>query len=376
VSSGALAAITTNEGGGGVAAASRLMWRAVRERWPAESRLVTLVPECPATATLESSIAARMRFGARLAKLQMLGQARWVFYTHVAIAQVQTFLPQAVRRPYGVFLHGIEAWCPLPGARRRAVEGAALLVANSVYTAMRVREANPWIPAIAVCPLAWDETTGAVESPIVHPAPVPDIGAHAVLLVARMMASERYKGHDELLQSWPGVVASVPDARLVFVGSGDDAPRLKEKARALGVSDRVVFTGFVTAALRTELYRRAAVFAMPSRGEGFGVVYLEAMARALPCIGSIHDAAREVIEDGVTGFLVNQTDAGALKDRLVRLLTDTEARTEMGARGHRRLEQRFSYDAFRGRFADLLARAFEAPAGATSPADSFHQARN
>jgi phosphatidylinositol alpha-1,6-mannosyltransferase len=199
---------------------------------------------------------------------------------------------------------------------------------------------------------------------------VPEIGPRAVLVVARMESSERYKGHDQLLEVWPRVVARVPDARLVFVGSGDDEVRLRSKAASLGLQHQVIFTGFVSSPVRTALYQRAWALAMPSRGEGFGVVYLEAMAQGLPCIGSVHDAARDVIEDGTTGFLVDQSDLGSIADRLCYLLTNDAARRAMGTMARHRTQTRFSYGQFRERFLGLLATCFAESAPAARPAAS------
>jgi phosphatidylinositol alpha-1,6-mannosyltransferase len=182
-----------------------------------------------------------------------------------------------------------------------------------------------------------------------------------VVLVARMMAEERYKGHDELLAAWPAVRAQVPEARLVFVGDGDDVDRLRTRARELGVADAVLFTGFVTDDVLGEIYRRAAVFAMPSKGDGFGLVYLEAMAHRLPCIGSIHDAAGEIISDGDTGFLVDQSDTGGIAQRLLALLRDDRRRTEMGQSGYRRWREHFTYEQFARRMMHLIESTLAAP---------------
>jgi phosphatidylinositol alpha-1,6-mannosyltransferase len=186
-----------------------------------------------------------------------------------------------------------------------------------------------------------------------------DHDAPTVLIVARMSAGERYKGHDQLLEAWPAVRAQVPSARLFVVGDGDDAARLRSKAEALGLNDSVTFTGFVTDAVLDEMYGRASVFAMPSREEGFGLVYLEAMRRGLPCIGSIHDAAGDVIVDGQTGFLVDQADVPMLAHRVVQLLTTPSLGAEMGERGRQRLVQYFGYERFRRTLVGLLTDAFE-----------------
>ena len=356
-----LAAITLDPKGGGVAAVSRLLWRIFEEHWGPDARLYTLVDEARPTGSLDSSTGARLRFGARLARAQALHECDWILYTHLSVAKVQSFVPAPIRRPYGVFLHGIEAWRPLPDELEAVLKGAALRVANSAFTAERVQSVHPGIGEVLPCLLALgNEKLWANCS---NDQIAWELGDRAVILVARMSASERYKGHDQLIAAWPAVVARVPDARLVFVGEGDDVPRLKGLVRAAGIPPSVIFTGFVPEAALTALYRHAAVFAMPSRGEGFGLVYLEAMAERLPCIGAIEDAAGEVIVDGATGFLVPQSDREALTERLVRLLTDESLRRRMGDAGQRRVHDRFTYGAFSRRVLSIIGSHFE-------PADS------
>jgi phosphatidylinositol alpha-1,6-mannosyltransferase len=97
---------------------------------------------------------------------------------------------------------------------------------------------------------------------------------------------------------------------------------------------------------------------MPSRGEGFGLVYLQAMRAAIPCLGSRDDAAADVIVDGETGLLVPRQDPDAIAGALVRLLADDTRRRRMGEAGRRRFENTFTYPRFRARLAGILARAF------------------
>jgi phosphatidylinositol alpha-1,6-mannosyltransferase len=169
-----------------------------------------------------------------------------------------------------------------------------------------------------------------------------------------MSAAERYKGHDALLDAWPAVRARVPDATLVLAGGGDDLERLEARARTLGHAG-IQITGFLAPDALDALYHQAAVFALPSRGEGFGLVYLEAMARGVPCIGSIHDAAREIIEHERTGYLVDQGQPEELADRLATLLIDRRLRQAMGARGRDRFDREFTFERFRTRFTNAIA---------------------
>lgn len=354
-----LAAITLDPKGGGVAAVSRLLWRVFEDRWPGTTRLVTLLDDGAARRSLESSTATRLRFGAQMAGTQASRQCDWIMYSHLSVAKVQAFVPPPIRRPYAVFIHGIEAWREITHAQAWVLRGATLRVANSVFTAGRVSTMHPGIGTIASCPLALPpDACPAIDDGGELPF---NIGPRAVIVVARMSATERYKGHDELLSAWPAVLARVPDARLVFVGDGDDMTRLSARAGELGIGGAVVFTGFVSQSELAAFYRKAAVFAMPSRGEGFGLVYLEAMSHGLPCIGTTDDAAQEIIADGETGFLIRQSDTHALADRVVRLLTNEPLRLEMGGAGQRTAHERFSYERFSRSILSLIETTMVVP---------------
>jgi phosphatidyl-myo-inositol dimannoside synthase len=195
-----LAAITLDTMGGGVAAVSRLLWRVFQDRWAADARLVTLLNDRAPLQSLDSSTATRVRFGAQVATLQISQQVDWVFYTHLSVARVQSFVPPPMRRPYAVFVHGIEAWRPLPPAATAVLQAAALRVANSTFTATRVASMHPSIGPVVPCPLALVPDDSARTA--AADARLPDIGRRAVIVVARMSAGERYKGHDELLDAW------------------------------------------------------------------------------------------------------------------------------------------------------------------------------
>jgi glycosyltransferase involved in cell wall biosynthesis len=178
-----------------------------------------------------------------LARLQSLRRVNWVVFTHVGIARAQLKVPRQFRRPYAVFLHGIESWsATLDADRRAALRGARVRIAISPHTARRVAAAHPDLPAIETCLLALLPDD---EAPDRIPADVRvDYGPHAVVIVGRMSSTERYKGHDPLILAWPRVLAEVPNASLVIVGRGDDVERLRTKAAALGLGRSVHFPGF------------------------------------------------------------------------------------------------------------------------------------
>ena len=249
-----------------------------------------------------------------------------------------------------VVLVGIEAWRSLQWMERAALRRAQTVMAISAHTMKRFREANPDFSdrPIRICHLAVREKDVAplsTEREASCPRPF-------ALIVGRLSAEERYKGHDLLIDLWPSVMAHVPGARLVIVGDGDDRARLQARAAPMG--DHVSFRGRVPDDVLARLYRDCAFFVMPSLDEGFGLVFLEAMHAGKPCIGGA-GAAAEVIVDGVTGFVVEQDREQVLR-AMQRLFRDGELRRRMGEAGAARVAAEFMEAHFRRRFHALLDR--------------------
>jgi phosphatidyl-myo-inositol dimannoside synthase len=344
-----LAVVTFRGTGDGIAYEARLLARTF-EAAGAPATSIALEPARAGTVTR----AERLRFTARVARAQLSRRVDWLLFNHVGIARAQAVVPPALRRPYAVMLNGVEAWDPaLPEDRKQVLRDAALRISISPHTARRVEATHPDVGPVIPCLLALlpDLPSGAPDDALLS-----TVGSRDVLIVGRMSAAERYKGHDELLEAWPAVRARVPGARLLVAGRGDDVERLRAKATALGIDEAVRFLGFVDDATLYALFGRIAAFAMPSRGEGFGLVYLEAMRQAVPCIGSVHDAAADLIVDGVTGRLVDQDDRGALADAIVTLLGDDNRRRAMGEAGRRRFHEHFAFERYGERLLPLLAQ--------------------
>jgi phosphatidylinositol alpha-1,6-mannosyltransferase len=293
----------------------------------------------------------KVRFASVLALRQLRREVSWIVFDHLALAQIQPLVPAVFRRPYAVFLHDIEAWGRLGPLQKAALKGARVRISNSQYTANRVTSAHPDVGPVHVCHLALPRVEPAVH---LNAAVLDSISLSAVLIVGRMGSTERYKGHDEVLAAWPEVKRRVPAAQLIVVGDGDDVPRLKRVATATGVGSSILFTGRVDEFTLHAIYDRAALFAMPSSREGFGLVYLEAMHHRLPCIASNEDAASEVIVQGQTGLLVSQRDVPGLAEAIVKLLQNTALRRQMGEAGFCRLKEIFSFSRFEARLIQLL----------------------
>jgi glycosyltransferase involved in cell wall biosynthesis len=172
-----------------------------------------------------------------------------------------------------------------------------------------------------------------------------------VLSVARQY---RRKDTRSLLEAFARLRESHPEARLRIVGGGPDLPRIRARARELGLGDRVTFLGEVPddGAVRRE-YLAADLFCLPSLQEGFGIAFLEAMAAGLPVVATRAAAVPEVVPDGEVGLLVPPRDPDALAAALARLLDDEPLRRRLGEAGRRRVG-RYDWKTVAGEFLRAL----------------------
>ncbi|MGO8699651.1 MAG: glycosyltransferase [Limisphaerales bacterium] len=138
--------------------------------------------------------------------------------------------------------------------------------------------------------------------------------------LGRLSEDERYKGIDEVLEALPVLGQAVPNIVYMVAGGGNDRARLEQKATALGVEDRVIFTGYVPEEEKAAYYRLADAFVLPGWGEGFGIVYLEAMACGIPVVASKLDASHEAVRHGELGVLVNPKNPAELQAGILEAL--------------------------------------------------------
>jgi glycosyltransferase involved in cell wall biosynthesis len=257
--------------------------------------------------------------------------------------------------PYVLVLHGIEAWTRVKPAVRAAAAGAWRIVATTCHTAREFARANGISDdRFVVIPLAVPDAPAAPATRSSH------AGALRVLTAGRLASEDSYKGYDVLISGVARAQSMGADVRLRVVGAGDDIERLRAHAQTSGLTKETVeFLGAVSDdQLRREIVD-CDVFALPSRGEGFGIVYLEAMSLARPCIAGNHGGPPEIIDDGRDGYLVEHGDVPQLATRLLTLYREPEMCREMGARAALKVKQRYLFSHMREAWFRLLDTASE-----------------
>jgi len=283
---------------------------------------------------------------------------RLIFVAHANLAPVGWLAKRYAHATMAVVGWGVEVWEPLPWIRRKAVQSAEALLAISRFTAARFSDQQGIASeAVHLLPLTLDPSFRIAEDEgMALPAPAWFPKGRVLLSVTRLAASEGYKGVDTMIRALARIQSSVSDLQYLIVGDGDDRPRLERLALDLGVDGRVHFRGWLEAANPELLacYAHCDVFVLPSKQEGFGLVFLEAMAFGKPVVGGDHGGTPDIIEDGVTGFLVKHGDEVRLGQIIEMLARNESLRRTIGFQAQSHVRKNYRFENFKQRLQSIL----------------------
>jgi glycosyltransferase involved in cell wall biosynthesis len=248
---------------------------------------------------------------------------RLILCGHINLLPLATLAKWRTGAPIALIIHGIEAWQPtknwLTNKQTKLVD---TIISVSSFTMKRFFS---WakLPNVRKCllPNSVDLarfTPGHKDKSLLSRY---DLNGKTLLMtLGRLVGHERYKGFDEVLEILSELIDEIPNVVYLIAGNGNDSQRLKEKAKKLNLSNHVIFSGYVSEAEKVGHYRLADAFVMPSRGEGFGIVILEAMACGVPVVASEADGSKEATRDGEMGILVDPADKEKLKNAIIEAL--------------------------------------------------------
>jgi glycosyltransferase involved in cell wall biosynthesis len=238
-----------------------------------------------------------------------------VISTHLNFGPVALLAKKLFGTRYTLVAHGIDVHPDLPSRTLDAMRNADRIIAVSEWTRGRVTALGGIDPAnVSIVPNAFDETRFTVG-----PKPqwlrkaygiVP--GEKVLLTVGRLDRRERYKGCDRVIEALGEIQQRCGPVRFIVVGTGDDRERIIALAREKGQEKSVVFAGFVPPEDLADHYRLADAFAMPSTGEGFGIVFAEALACGTPVVAGNRDGSVDALDGGRLGRLVDPLSVSAI----------------------------------------------------------------
>ncbi len=277
----------------------------------------------------KSAPVGRLKLLSALLSCLILRRPKKVFCGHIKLAVAVSLFCTYLKIPYTIMTYGKEVWKPLSNRQKQALEKADKIWTISRYSRDRLCEANGIDPkAVEILPCI-------VDGDRFFPGPKsPDLiqkydleNSRVIMTVARLWSGDIYKGVDVTIRALPRILSIAPDVKYLVIGRGDDAPRLAALAKELGVAEKVIFAGFVPTEDLAEHYRLADAYVMPSQ-EGFGIVYLEAMACGVPVLSGDADGSADPLQDGRVGWRVPHRDPEAVAGAVVEMLAKQDQRCQ------------------------------------------------
>lgn len=264
-------------------------------------------------------------FAAQIIGMGCWGRPKFSISTHINFTPAAYWLKRLAGVPYWTVAHGAEAWNIKSSAITTALHHADKIIAVSSYTRDRLlKEQNLEPSKILLLPCTFDANRFKI-------APKPEhllnsyqltLKQKIILTVSRLDHTQQYKGYDQIILALPEIRRQIPNVHYILVGKGGDRPRIEQLIAQLNLQDCVTLAGFVPDQEISDYYNLCDVFAMPSKGEGFGIVYLEALACGKPTLGGNQDGAIDALCYGELGALVNPDDLREITATLIQILQE------------------------------------------------------
>jgi phosphatidyl-myo-inositol dimannoside synthase len=243
-----------------------------------------------------------------------------IYCGHVNLIPLARLASRLSGAPWVLCIYGVEAWKPMERRlSRTGLQHADGVISLSQLTLDRLLGWCPIDPAKCIV------VPNAVHLEQFSPQPKdPGLlagyglaGHTTIMTLGRLDPTEQAKGFDRTIAILPEIAKDVPDIKYLIVGKGGDKPHLEALAAQHGVSDRVIFAGFVAEEDKAAHYNLADAYVMPSVGEGFGFVFIEALACGVPVVASDLDGGREAVLEGELGLVIDPFDKPALRQAIL-----------------------------------------------------------
>ncbi len=277
-----------------------------------------------------------------------------LFASHVAFSPIICALHRFLKIPCVIFTAGIEVWDIKKESVKKALRSARLVVCISHFTREKIlNQMGELKEKIFFLPPTVRENLFAVRKKQESP--------HKTLLtVARLRPNEEEKGYLKVIDALPKLRREFPDIRYMIVGAvlkefGDNTERVRAYAKERGVEENVIVVGEVSDQELADYYNLCDVFVMPSTQEGFGIVFLEALASGKPVIAGNKDGSKDALLGGRLGTLVDPESAEEIEEAIRKVLKKETRRELLDGEWLRKEAIRaYGFDMFRKRVVELI----------------------
>jgi phosphatidylinositol alpha-1,6-mannosyltransferase len=225
--------------------------------------------------------------------------------------------------------HGIEVWRPLSFHKRQLLKQCDKVICVSAFTKTQMYNWHKTDPAKCIVlnnaldPFMKVPATFQKPAHLLNRYGLTDSGP-VIFTLTRLASTELYKGHDRVIHAVAGLKHKFPGVKYVLAGKYDyeEGIRVKQLIADVGVTDQVILTGFIKEDELSDHFLMADVFVLPSKKEGFGIVFIEALACGLPVICGNADGSIDAIRNGELGTAINADNETELIDCIDNLLSE------------------------------------------------------
>ncbi|MDJ0741935.1 MAG: glycosyltransferase family 4 protein [Xenococcaceae cyanobacterium MO_167.B27] len=262
---------------------------------------------------------------------QLIANGIWqkpdlVITTHLNFTVAAYWLKRLMGIPYVTIAHGVEAWNITNPKKQKALQYADKILAVSNYTRERLLTEQDLDPSkVSLLPNTFNSDRFTIKSKPTYLLDQYQLKPNqpVILTVNRLSSRESYRGYDRIIEALPYIRQHIPNVHYIIVGKGDDRQRLEKSITQQNLQDCVTLAGFIPDAELPAYYQLCDLFAMPSKLEGFGIVYLEALASGKPVLGGNQDGAIDALCQGELGVLVDPDDVEEIANKIVAILQKT-----------------------------------------------------
>lgn len=244
----------------------------------------------------------------------------YIISNHISPLKIYIPFHPFLKINYCLVAYGIDVW-HLNFLERKIVKNAKLIASFSKYTSSKIKNQVKVKGKIIYFPPVINKNKFYPKSKnkkLIKKYKLE--GNKIILTVARLSSAEKYKGYDKVVKALLEIIKEIPNIKYLIAGKGDDLPRIKNLVKELNLKDYVIFCGFVPNNKLIDFYNICDVFVMPSKGEGFGIVFLEALACGKPVIAGNKDGSRDALLDGKLGILVDPDNIKEISNAIIKVL--------------------------------------------------------
>jgi glycosyltransferase involved in cell wall biosynthesis len=283
----------------------------------------------------------------------------FIFCSHISFAPLILFFRRFFGFKWGIMAYGIEVWDIKEKSKIHSLEKADIIFSISNFTKSKIIGQFPQAEnKITILPNPIDgEEFPMKEKPDYLLKRHNLKNKKIILTVARLSPLEKYKGYDKVIEGLPLVLSRFPEAKYVIVGEGGDRNRVEDLIKKMNLKDSVIMAGYVPDRELADYYNLCDVFAMPSKGEGFGFVFLEALSCGKPVVAGNSDGSRDAVLDGKLGLLVNPDDKKEIAEAIIKILEKSVPENILdGAHLRKSVLENYGVERFNQRIRDILSK--------------------